>query len=208
MSMPFTRLTGAAAPLLRANIDTDAIIPSRETKSVSRDGYGEKLFANWRYEPGTRIENPDFVLNKPQYKNARILLAGPNFGCGSSREAAAWSLVQYGIRCVIASSFGAIFRNNSVRNGLLPVVLKASEVSALAADREQSTSKDITVDLETCSVETDSGLRFSFTMPPRDRQMLLTGLDEIELTLKLLPQIRAFREVDRARRPWIYNRPE
>ena len=138
MSSPFSRVTGPAAPLLLDNIDTDAIIPSRETKSVSRAGYGEKLFANWRYEPGTRTEKPDFVLNQPPYRGAVVLLAGHNFGCGSSREAAAWSLVQFGIRCVVASSFGAIFRTNSIRNGLLPVALDATDVRTLVIDLERS----------------------------------------------------------------------
>jgi 3-isopropylmalate/(R)-2-methylmalate dehydratase small subunit len=203
MKQPFTVLTGIAAPMLRDNIDTDAIIPSRESTSVARDGYGEKLFANWRYRPGTRIEQPDFVLNRPPYRRATMLIGGYNFGCGSSREAAVWSLVQFGIRCVIAKSFGEIFRKNSVCNGLLPVLLPADGVDALAGQAGM-----VRVDLQTQTVTAPSGEMWSFGIDALDRAMLLEGLDAIELTLKQSPAIAAFQARDRQTRPWIYARSE
>jgi 3-isopropylmalate/(R)-2-methylmalate dehydratase small subunit len=202
----FVRLTGTAAPLMRANIDTDAIIPSRETQSVARTGYGEKLFANWRYTPGTRVEIPEFVLNQPPYRNAEILLCGANFGCGSSREAAAWALLQFGIRCVIAESFGGIFRNNAVRNGLLPVALPGDAIVAIAAEIEKNGGSRITVDLERCIVEVPGGRALPFEVNGLDRAMLLEGLDEIELTLKQKPAIEAFLTRDRSERPWVHLR--
>jgi 3-isopropylmalate/(R)-2-methylmalate dehydratase small subunit len=203
----FTRLSGTAAPLMRSNIDTDAIIPSRETQSVARTGYGEKLFANWRYTPGTRIEKPEFVLNRPAYRRAAILLGGPNFGCGSSRESAAWALLQFGIRCVIAASFGGIFRNNAVRNGLLPVSLPDDTVAALATEVEASDgAAQITVDLNTCVVLAPDGRSLPFEINGLERVMLLEGLDEIELTLKRKPVIDAFLRRDQNERPWVHLR--
>jgi len=204
MSKPLTVLTGIAAPLPLENVDTDAIIPSRETQSTSRDGYGEKLFANWRYQPGTRVEDPDFVLNRPPYREAVMLVAGRNFGCGSSREAATWSLAQFGIRCVIAESFGTIFRNNCVRNGVAPVVLDEFAIARLTRAAEHPEAGFITVSLETCIVAAPDGESWRFELPERDRQMLLSGMDEIALTLTSLPQIEAFRAQDRVKRPWVY----
>lgn len=202
---PFRRLEGRAAPMPIDNVDTDAIIPSRESRSVSRDGYAEKLFANWRYTPGTRIENPDFVLNRPPYRQAKILVAGKNFGCGSSREAAAWSLVQFGIRCVIAESFGNIFRGNCIRNGVLPVALDAAAMSRLI-DIAGEPDNSIAVDLEAQKVSDGRGQEWSFRIDPLERDMLLEGLDEIELTLRLKAQIKAFQKQDRQARPWVWAR--
>ena len=200
---PFTIVTGIAAPLLRDNIDTDAIIPSRETQSVARTGYGEKLFANWRYTPGTRIETPDFVLNREPYRQAKILISRDNFGCGSSREAAVWSLAQFGMRCVIAESFGNIFRNNCIRNGFLPVVLPPEAITKLAALAEAGAQ--ITIDLQRCEVRTPDGEAWSFTIGALERDMLLEGLDEVALTLKRRAEIEAFQKEDRVKRPWIYE---
>lgn len=204
---PFTHLTGIAAPLPRDNVDTDAIIPSRETQSVARTGYGEKLFANWRYTPGTRIEQADFVLNREPWRAASILIAGNNFGCGSSREAAAWSLEQFGIRCVIAPSFGSIFRGNCVRNGVLPVVLDADLVAQLTTQAGDAAAR-LTVDLERCVVRDANGWEHAFTIDALERAMLLEGLDEIALTLKQQSLIRDWQQRDHATRPWIWQRPD
>lgn len=201
---PFTRVTGIAAPLAIDDVDTDAIIPSRETQSVARTGYAEKLFANWRYEPGTRVSKPDFVLNQPPFDHAVILVSGRNFGCGSSREAAVWALAQFGIRCVIAESFGTIFRNNCIRNGLLPIRLPIDEVESILGLLQTSEAK-LTVDLERCLVTDPLGRDHVFVLDPIDREMLLTGADEIAITLKRRPQIESFRARDRAERPWVYE---
>lgn len=202
----FTRLTAIAAPLLRINIDTDAIIPSREMKRVSKTGLSEGLFAGWRYQsPGSRTENPDFILNREPYRRAQILLSGLNFGCGSSREHAVWALHEWGIRTIIAPSFGSIFQGNCVRNGIVPVILDNAVVEALARKVEADPEKiRITVDLTTCTVSTPDGGAWSFSIPEADREMLLEGLDSIAVTLKRDAEILAYRERDRSRRPWIY----
>lgn len=205
----FTTLTAIAAPLLRINIDTDAIIPSREMKRVSKDGLSEGLFAGWRYQtPGSREENPEFILNQEPYRNARILLSGINFGCGSSREHAVWALHEWGIRAIIAPSFGSIFLGNCVRNGIVPVVLDNTLVEALAQQVTDNPAKHrVTVDLASNAVVGPDGRRYAFTLPDADREMLLEGLDSIAVTLKRDADILAFRERDRARRPWIYLPP-
>jgi 3-isopropylmalate/(R)-2-methylmalate dehydratase small subunit len=200
---PLTRAEGIAAPLPIDNVDTDAIIPSRETQTVSRDGYGERLFANWRYEPGTRIVNPSFVLNREPFDHAVIMVTGANFGCGSSREAAVWALKQFGIRCVIAPSFGAIFYNNCVRNGLLPVVLSGTQTACI--NRAAARAEAVRVDLERMVVLLADGEQFNFYLAARDREMLLTGADEIEFTLRLSRQIEKFRARDQVDRPWLYR---
>lgn len=202
---PLIKVEGIAAPLPIDNIDTDAIIPSRETRSVTRTGYAEKLFANWRYEPGTRLVKPDFILNKEPYSCAKFLVAGANFGCGSSREAAVWSLVQFGIRCVIAESYGAIFYNNCVRNGLLPTVLSKQEIAVILDYIDNCDSEPkITLDLEQCVILVGEH-SFSFEVDPRDREMLLRGADEIEMTLRQRDKIDRFRDADRQARPWLYQ---
>lgn len=202
----FSTLTAIAAPLLRINIDTDAIIPSREMKRVSKDGLSEGLFAGWRYQaPGSREENPDFILNQEPYRRARILLSGINFGCGSSREHAVWALHEWGIRAIIAPSFGSIFQGNCVRNGIVAVALDNTIVEALARQVEADPGKgQLTVDLVECVVIAPDGRRHAFSVPKADREMLLEGLDSIAVTLKRDAEILAFRERDRARRPWIY----
>lgn len=197
----FDRLTAVAAPLLRDNIDTDAIIPSREMKSVSKRGLADGLFAGWRYQAiGGRDPSADFILNDPAYAQAQILLTGTNFGCGSSREHAAWALVEYGFRAIIAPSFNPIFRSNCVNNGIVPVEL---DVAAIAALADQAGAAPLTVDLEQCRVSSPAG-SWSFAMDGEARQMLLNGMDAIELTLLRKGAIEAFRTADAAARPWIY----
>ncbi len=202
----FERLTGVAAPLLRINIDTDIIIPSREMKRVSKQGLGEGLFAGWRYtQPGSREENPEFILNQGPYRHAKIILAGDNFGCGSSREHAVWALHEWGIRCIIAPSFGAIFQSNCVRNGLLPVVLNDAVVKSLAAQvTVDPQAKQISVDLINKLIKAPDGQTHGFDLAPADRAMLLEGLDAIAVTLKKDAEILSFQTQDRQQRPWVY----
>jgi 3-isopropylmalate/(R)-2-methylmalate dehydratase small subunit len=202
----FTRAEGVAAPLLHDNIDTDLLIPSREMTSPGKEGYGEKLLASWRYlqtSDGTRLENPEFVLNRAPFRQARFLLAGSNFGSGSSREQAAWALRQFGFRAVLAPSFGAIFQNNCYRNGLLPVVLPRADIEALA---EQAATGNLTlaVDLEQQRVEAPDGRQWPMHVPTSERVMMLAGLDAIGLTLRRQKQIKAFQKADQQRRPWIW----
>ncbi|MDH3510955.1 MAG: 3-isopropylmalate dehydratase small subunit [Gammaproteobacteria bacterium] len=202
----FVELTAIAAPLLRINVDTDAIIPSREMKRVSKQGLGDGLFAGWRYStPGSREENADFVLNQAPYRHARILLSGMNFGCGSSREHAVWALHEWGIRCIIAPSFGAIFYGNCVLNGILPVVLENSIVEDLARQVETNPKENnITINLERCIVTAPDNSRIEFEIAPADREMLMEGLDAIAATMKRDDEILAFQARDRLKRPWIY----
>lgn len=201
----FTQLTAVAAPILQINIDTDAIIPSREMKRVSKQGLGEGLFAVWRYTaPGGREPNPDFILNKPDYQDTKIILSGTNFGCGSSREHAVWALHEFGIRAIIAPSFGSIFYQNCVRNGILPITLDDDIVKDLAAFVEADPAHNqLTIDLEALEVIAGSSKQ-SFTIEDSHRQMLLEGLDPIAMTLTMEDQISAFEDQDRAQRPWIY----
>lgn len=198
---PFTTLTAAAAPLVRDNVDTDAIIPSREMKTVGKTGLEDGLFAGWRYtRVGGREPVPGFVLNKPEFADARFLLSGDNFGCGSSREHAAWALAEYGFRAVIAQSFNPIFRGNCLRNGIVPVALAADAIGQLA----QEAPTPMTVDLEACEVRAASGSRWTFEIEAEGRQMLLEGLDAIALTLLRRSEIDGFLAADRQRRPWVY----
>lgn len=202
------RVAGPAAPLLRPNVDTDAIIPSREMKQVSKVGLSAGLFANWRYsDVAARTEDPAFVLNQPRYRRAPILLGGVNFGCGSSREHAVWALHEYGVRCIIAPSFGAIFHGNCVRNGILPIVLPEDEVERLAGATAAAVDPTLTIDLERCEIADPQGHRLSFEVSPADREMLLDGLDAIGVTLKRMDQIRAFEAAYRPNRPWLFRSP-
>jgi 3-isopropylmalate/(R)-2-methylmalate dehydratase small subunit len=199
---PFDRLTSIAAPLVRDNVDTDAIIPSREMKSVSKKGLADGLFAGWRYTAvGGRDPDPAFVLNQPAFAGAQILLGGANFGCGSSREHAAWALAEYGFRVIVATSFNPIFRGNCIRNGIVPVELDAATIAELAQLSEAGAA--ITVDLE-AQVVSGGDRRWTFAIEDEARQMLLAGLDAIDLTLQRAEQIRAFTERDRATRGWAY----
>ena len=198
----FTRITAHAAPLMRANIDTDQIIPTRFLVGPV-DSWGSGLFAEWRTRPdGTG--DPDFVLNRAPWSEAAILVAGPNFGCGSSREAAPRALRQRGFRVLIAAGFGDIFYNNCFRNGVLPVRLPEAVVERIGAALTADTCL-LTVDLETSTVSVPAtGEVHSFESPPRMRRMLLQGLDEIALTLAHAGEIAQFRQADRARQPWAY----
>ncbi len=196
-------VSGVAAPLMRPNVDTDAIIPSREMKRVSREGLGEGLFANWRYSDlATREEKPDFVLNRALFRNAKILISAENFGCGSSREHAVWALADWGIGAVIAPSFGEIFQANCAQNGIMAVVLPADDVAALGAVAQERELR-LTVDLTTCEVQRLDEEPLRFSMKPREREMILKGLDPIALTLSEHgAAIEAFEQSDRTARPW------
>ena len=208
----FTGLQGLVAPLDRANVDTDAIIPKQFLKSIKRTGFGPNLFDAWRYldrgEPGrdtsSRPLNPDFVLNQPRYQGAEILVTRENFGCGSSREHAPWALIDFGFRVVIASSFADIFFNNCFKNGLLPIVLGASEVDRLFGEAALSAGYRLTVDLDAQTVVTPSGTAYRFEIDAFRKYCLLNGLDEISLTLKNADKIRAYEELRKVREPWIF----
>lgn len=196
-------VSGVAAPLMRPNVDTDAIIPSREMKRVSREGLGEGLFANWRYSDlATREEKPDFVLNRKRYRNAKILISAENFGCGSSREHAVWALADWGIGAVIAPGFGEIFQANCAQNGIVAVVLPADDVAALGVVAQERELR-LTVDLTTCEVQRLDEEPLPFSMKPREREMILKGLDPIALTLsEHSAAIETFEKSDRSARPW------
>jgi 3-isopropylmalate/(R)-2-methylmalate dehydratase small subunit len=209
---PFRLLTGLVAPLDRANVDTDAIIPKQFLKSIKRSGFGPNLFDAWRYldhgEPGIdnarRPKNPDFVLNEPRYEGAQILLARRNFGCGSSREHAPWALGDYGFRALIAPSYADIFFNNCCKNGLLPIVLTEAQVDALFAAANAFPGFKLTVDLERQSVTTaDGSMAFGFDVEPFRKHCLLHGLDDIALTLGHADEIREFEAKRHALQPWL-----
>ena len=208
----FTVHEGIVAPLDRANVDTDAIIPKQFLKSIKRTGYGPYLFDEWRYldrgEPGmdctNRPRNPDFVLNQPRYQGASILLARDNFGCGSSREHAPWALADFGFRCVIAPSFADIFYNNCFKNGLLPVVLKADEVDALFRACEGAEGFSVRVDLEKQQVAAPDGSVYHFKVDAFRKHCLLNGLDDIGLTLQEADVIRAYEAKRRSEAPWLF----
>ena len=202
-----TVLEGVAAPLLRPNINTDIVIRIERLRDLNRDKLGSYAFESWRYRrDGT--EDPAFILNKPPYRDARILLAGDNFACGSSREAAVWALQSFGIRCVIAPSFGPIFFNNCFQNGVLPVVLPVDVVADLAAEVEAMQGNGrITIDLVRCLVISPSGKEARFAIDTMLREGMLKGLDQIEQTRALEPRIAAFQARDRALHPWLYPQP-
>jgi 3-isopropylmalate/(R)-2-methylmalate dehydratase small subunit len=209
---PFRVHTGLVAPLDRANVDTDAIIPKQFLKSIKRSGFGPNLFDEWRYldhgEPGMdnarRPRNPQFVLNDPRYQGASILLARRNFGCGSSREHAPWALYDFGFRALIAPSYADIFNNNCYKNGLLPIVLRESEVDRLFADTFAFPGFKLTIDLERQVVATaDGSLAFAFDVEPYRKHRLLNGLDDIGLTLEHAEAIRAFETKRLSDHPWL-----
>lgn len=212
---PFTRTKGVVAPLDRANVDTDAIIPKQFLKSIKRTGFGPNLFDEWRYldhgEPGQdcahRPKNPDFVLNEPRYQGASILLARRNFGCGSSREHAPWALKDYGFQVLIAPSFAEIFYNNCTKNGILPVVLGEEVVEQLFREVAVSPGYLLAVDLPSQSVTTPSGEVFGFKIDAFRKQALLDGLDEIGLTLRHAAEIQAYEERRKREAPWLFQAP-
>ena len=208
----FTQLKGLVCPLDRANVDTDAIIPKQFLKSIERSGFGPYLFDEWRYtnygEPGmdctNRPKNPDFVLNKPRYQGAQVLLARDNFGCGSSREHAPWAIEDFGFRVLIAPSFADIFFSNSYKNGILPIVASNETVDRLFAECEATEGYALDVNLEAQTVTTPSGFSFKFDITPHRKHCLLNGLDEIGLTLVHADQIRAFEDKRKANFPWMF----
>ncbi len=200
---PFTRLTSIAAPLVRANIDTDLIIPMDRYLTAKRDHMHEYAFETLRYLPDGS-ENPDFILNTPTFKEAQILISGPNFGCGSSRESAVWALYGLGIRCIIAPSFGNIFYNNCFQNGLLPLMLDEQIVQRLADKAESGNIGPFDIDLNQQTVTLPDGDIVSFDIDPRRRLQLLEGLDDIGVTLSRVSEIQEHRQQDEHKRPWIY----
>jgi 3-isopropylmalate/(R)-2-methylmalate dehydratase small subunit len=197
----FTTLTGIAAPMPLVNIDTDMIIPKQFLKTIQRSGLGKNLFDEMRYTPDGQ-EIPDFVLNQPAYRRAQILVAGDNFGCGSSREHAPWALLDFGIRCVISTSFADIFYNNCFKNGILPVVLPPEAVAQLMEDARKGENARITVDLEAQTVTASDGTAFAFDVDPFKKHCLLNGLDDIGLTLEKAAAIDAYEARVATLRPW------
>jgi 3-isopropylmalate/(R)-2-methylmalate dehydratase small subunit len=208
----FVRQEGLVAPLDRANVDTDAIIPKQFLKSIKRTGFGPNLFDEWRYldrgEPDSdntgRPLNPDFVLNRQRFIGATVLLARENFGCGSSREHAPWALLQFGIQTIIAPSFADIFYNNSLKNGLLLIKFDPAIVDKLFRETESNPGYRLAVDLEQQTVTTPSGESFGFDIDPHRKHCMLNGLDDIGLTLEHADEIRAFESKHKASQPWLF----
>ncbi len=209
----FTQHQGLVAPLDRANVDTDQIIPKQFLKSIKRTGFGPNLFDEWRYldegqpdqDSSKRPINTEFVLNQPRYQGASVLLAQENFGCGSSREHAPWALEEYGFRAIIAPSFADIFYNNSFKNGLLPIILTAAEVNELFAQTEATEGYELTVDLATQTVTRPDGVQYSFEVDAFRKHCLLNGLDDIGLTLQDAEQIREFEVGYKKANPWLFD---
>jgi 3-isopropylmalate/(R)-2-methylmalate dehydratase small subunit len=208
----FVSLNGLVAPLDRANVDTDAIIPKQFLKSIKRSGFGPNAFDEWRYldhgEPGmdnsNRPLNPEFVLNQPQYQDASILLTRENFGCGSSREHAPWALLDYGFRCIIAPSYADIFFNNCFKNGILPIVLADDIVDRLFKAVFAAPGYRLTIDLQAQTVNTPDGAGYSFEVDAFRKHCLLNGLDDIGLTLQQVDRIKAFEAKHKAAQPWLF----
>ncbi|TNF20846.1 MAG: 3-isopropylmalate dehydratase small subunit [Rhodobacteraceae bacterium] len=198
----FDKLTGIAAPMPLVNIDTDMIIPKVFLKSIQRTGFGKNLFDEMRYNrDGTEIA--DFVLNKPQYRDAKILVTGDNFGCGSSREHAPWALLDFGIRCVISTSFADIFYNNCFKNGILPIVLPQEDVDKLMDDASRGSNAVVTIDLENQTIQGPDGGEITFEVDAFKKHCLLNGLDDIGLTLDKAASIDAFEARAAQERPWV-----
>ena len=198
----FDKLSGIAAPMDILNIDTDMIIPKQFLKTIKRSGLGVNLFHEMRYDD-SGAERPDFVLNKPEYKQAKILVAGDNFGCGSSREHAPWALLDYGIRCVISTSFADIFFNNCFKNGVLPIKVTPEQRDALMADAADAENPELSIDLVNQTISRPNGATISFDIEPFRKQCLLDGLDDIGLTLEKGGEIEAFEASRDTERPWL-----
>ncbi len=198
----FTTLRGVAAPLPMINVDTDMIIPKQFLKTIKRTGLGKNLFDELRYNPDGS-EKPDFVLNRPAYRKAQILVAGENFGCGSSREHAPWALLDFGIRCVIAPSFADIFYNNCFKNGILPIALPKAEMAKLMDDAERGSNAIVAIDLEKQEITGPDGGKIRFEIDPFRKRCLLEGLDDIALTLQKAAAIESFEAKARLERPWL-----
>ena len=198
----FNTLSGVAAPLPIINIDTDMIIPKQYLKTIKRTGLGKALFSEMRYkEDGS--ENPDFVLNKAAYRGANIIIAGDNFGCGSSREHAPWALKDYGIRCVISTSFADIFYNNCFKNSILPIIVTPEQIELLLDDAERGANATLSIDLEKQTINGPDGGTINFDIDPARRQVLLEGLDDIDMTLKKEGSISTFEDQMAKSHPWI-----
>ena len=198
----FTTLTGVAAPLEIMNVDTDMIIPKQYLKTIKRTGLGAGLFSEMRFNDDGS-ENADFVLNKPAYRQAKILVAGDNFGCGSSREHAPWALLDFGIRCVISTSFADIFYNNCFNNGILPIVVPESDLEKLFDDARRGANATLTVDLEAQEIRGPDGGSVKFDIDPARKNKLLQGLDDIGVTMEKTPSIATFEQKTASSRPWI-----
>jgi 3-isopropylmalate/(R)-2-methylmalate dehydratase small subunit len=199
---PFNKLEGVAAPLNMINVDTDMIIPKQYLKTIHRTGLGKALFDEMRFNPDGS-EKPDFVLNKPAYRKAKILVAGDNFGCGSSREHAPWALLDFGIRCVIAPSFADIFYGNCFKNGILPITLPQEQVDKLMDDAERGANAIISIDLESQEIRGPDGGMIKFEIDPFRRQVLLNGWDDIALTMRAGEKIDAFEKNQHTQAPWL-----
>ena len=198
----FEKVSGVAAPMRSINIDTDKIIPKQYLKTIQRAGLGQHLFAEMRFnEDGT--EKPDFVLNKPAYRQAQILVAGDNFGCGSSREHAPWAIKDFGIRCVISTSFADIFYNNCFKNGILPIKVTPEQLELLFDDADRGANATVSVDLEKQEITGPDGGVVNFEMDPFRKQCLLEGLDDIGLTMEKADKITAFEEKNKTSQPWL-----
>jgi 3-isopropylmalate/(R)-2-methylmalate dehydratase small subunit len=199
----FTTLTGVAAPMNKINVDTDMIIPKQFLKTVHRAGLGKNLFDEMRFDrDGNEVE--DFVLNKPAYREAKILVAGDNFGCGSSREHAPWALLDFGIRCVISTSFADIFYNNCFKNGILPIKVSKEQLDQLMDDAERGANATLTVDLETQTIKGPDGGEIAFEMDDFKKHCLLNGLDDIGLTMENKAKIETFEDERKASQPWLF----
>ena len=200
----FTKLTGVAAPMDAINIDTDQIIPKLHLRTIKRTGLGKVVFDELRFNQDGS-EKPEFILNQEPYRNAEILVAGDNFGCGSSREHAPWALLDFGIRCIVSTSFADIFYNNCFKNGILPVTVSADELQALMADASDRENPVLTVDLETREITRPNGAVVRFEIDGFRRECLLDGLDDIGLTMQKVGMIDAFEKAQRERQPWLYR---
>jgi len=198
----FTTLTGVAAPLDMINVDTDAIIPKQYLKTIARTGLGKALFSEMRYNDDGS-ENPDFMLNKPAWRNSKILVAGENFGCGSSREHAPWALLDFGIRCIVAPSFADIFYNNCFKNGILPIKLPQEDVDKLMEDAERGANATVTIDLEKQEITGPDGGSIKFDIDPHLKHCLLNGLDDVGLTLQRENKIGSYEDKIEAAHPWV-----
>jgi len=209
----FTKLDGLAVPLMRNNVDTDAIIPKQFLKSIKRSGFGVNLFDEWRYldpgypgqDPNTRQPDPDFVLNEERFAGAQVLIAGDNFGCGSSREHAVWALDDYGIRCVIAPAYADIFFNNSFKSGLLPIAVDKEIVNKLAEECENTLGYKLSIDLQSQTITTPSGEVINFDIDAFRKDCLLEGLDEIGLTLQKRNSIKDYEAARKQSAPWLFD---
>ncbi len=200
----FTKLSGIAAPLPIRNVDTDMIIPKQFLKTIKRTGLGKNLFDEMRYTPDGK-EIPDFVLNKPQYRKAQILVAGDNFGCGSSREHAPWALADFGIRCIISTSFADIFYNNCFKNGILPIKVSKEDVAKLMDDAERGANAVVSIDLETQEIKGPDGGTIRFEVDAFRKHCLLNGLDDIGLTLQKKDSMDSFEAKNKLGQPWLWN---